>query len=110
MAKIEKKKGNDQEILEGKVFALLAYLSVLCIIPLVFKKQNDFALFHGRQGLVIFVGEVAVFILHIVLGPWILKLGTFAFGIFSLIGIVAVLQDQYLKLPIVWDVAEKITL
>ncbi len=110
MDRRENKKGNAQEILEGKIFALLAYLSVLCIIPLVFKKDNHFSLFHGKQGLIIFVGEVAVFILQIILGPWIWKLGMFALGIFSLIGIVAVLRDHYLKLPIIWDIAEKITL
>ncbi|MCK4883162.1 MAG: hypothetical protein KAS92_09075, partial [Candidatus Omnitrophica bacterium] len=58
----------DQQILEGKVFAILSYLSILCIIPLVFKKDNPFVLKHGKQGLILFLGEVAVFILHIILG------------------------------------------
>ena len=97
-------------ILDGKIFALLSYLWVLCIIPLVFKRNNEFALFHGKQGLVIFVGEVAIFIIQIILGGWFLRLGIFLFGLFSLIGIIAVLNGKYLKLPIVADIAEKITL
>ena len=97
-------------ILEGKMFALLAYLSILCIVPLVLKKENPFVLEHGKQGLVIFVGEVAVFVAHIILGAWFLRLGFFCFGILSLMGIIHVLQGRYIKIPFVYDVAEKIVL
>ncbi len=98
------------EVLEGKPLAILSYLSILCILPLVYKRDNAFALHHGRQGLVIFVGEVAIFIIHIILGAWFLKLGIFLFGILSFMGILAVLQGQYAKLPFVAEIAEKITL
>ena len=33
----------DKEILEGKILAILSYLSILCIIPLVIKKDNNLA-------------------------------------------------------------------
>ena len=56
----------DREVLEGKIFALLSYLSIFCIIPLILKKDNRFVLLHGKQGLVIFVAEVGVFILSII--------------------------------------------
>ena len=32
----------DREVQEGKIFAMLAYLSVLCLVPLLLKKQNKF--------------------------------------------------------------------
>lgn len=104
------KRSSEKEILEGKIFAVLSYLSILCILPLLLRKENDFVLSHGRQGLVIFIGEVGVFIIHIVLGPWILSLGTFFFGIISLWGIFKALQGHYVKLPFVFEIAEKITL
>ena len=100
----------DNQVLDGKIYAILSYLFVLCIIPLVLKKENKFVLFHGKQGLILFVGEVAVFILHIVLGSIILKLGFFILGVFSFRGIIAVLQGQYLRLPVIADIAEKIIL
>lgn|SRR3989338_3614488 len=103
-------KVSEKQILEGKIFALLSYLSILCIIPLVFKKDNEFVLSHGKQGLVIFIGEVAVFILHIVLGPGFLRLGIFVFGLFSLWGIIEALKGNSVKLPVVNNIAEKITL
>jgi len=100
----------DQQILEGKVFAILSYLSILCIIPLVFKKDNPFVLKHSKQGLILFLGEVAIFIVHIILGQWILRLGMFVFGIFSFIGLIASLQGRDVKLPIVSKLADSVTL
>ena len=108
MAMPESAAGKD--INEGKVFALLAYLSILCIIPLLLKKDNDFVLAHGKQGLVIFVGQVAVFILHIIFGQWFLKVGMFILFVFSFIGMIATISGKYLALPIVAKIAEKITL
>jgi len=99
-----------QQINEGKVFAILSYLSILCIIPLVFKKDNPFVLKHSKQGLILFLGEVAVFIIHIILGHWILRLGMFIFGVFSFIGLVASLQGRDAQLPIVSKLAEAVTL
>ena len=100
----------EEEILEGKVLAILSYLSILCIVPLVLKKDNAFVLSHGKQGLVIFVGEVAVFVIQIVLGPWFFSLGSFVFGVMSLLGIIEVLRGHYVKFPFISDIADKITL
>lgn len=98
------------QVLEGKIFAVLAYLSILCILPLIFKKNNAFVLQHGKQGLVIFVGEVAVFILHIMLGVWFLRLGIFVLGVLSFIGLMAALKGVYIRLPIVSNIADNIIL
>jgi uncharacterized membrane protein len=99
-----------QEIQDGKIFALLSYLSILCILPLVLKKSNAFVLKHAKQGLVIFLGQVAVFIAHIILGVWLLKLGSFVLWVMSFVGIVAVLKGEYTPLPVVHDIADKIDL
>jgi uncharacterized membrane protein len=101
---------HDPEVLEGKVYAILSYLSIFCIIPLVIKKDNAFVLKHGKQGLVIFIAQVAVFIIHIILGNWFLRLGMFILGVVSLLGIIFVLKGEYVKIPIVSNIADKITL
>ena len=101
---------SDEEINDGKIFALLAYLSILCIIPLVLKKSNPFALYHGKQGLVIFIGQVAVFIVSIIIGPGLTHFLWFVLGVFSLWGVVESLRGNYVKMPLISDVAEKITL
>ena len=99
-----------EQINDGKIFAILSYLSIFCIIPLLFKKDNKFVLAHSKQGLVIFVGEVAIFIVQIVFGAWALKLGLFVLGVLSFMGIIAVLKGEYIKIPLVFDIAEKIIL
>jgi len=103
-------KKEDPQIIEGKVFAILSYLSIFCIIPLLFKKDNPFVLSHGKQGLVLFVCEAAVFILHIAFGVWLLKFGTFVLGVLSFVGIVNVLMGRYVRLPFVASAADKISL
>lgn len=100
----------EDDVLEGKVIAILSYLSILCIIPLIFKKNNTFVLIHSKQGLVLFVAEVAVFILHIVLGNWFLKLGMFILLSLSFFGLLAVIRGQHIRIPVISTVAEKITL
>ena len=101
---------DDQQIVEGKVWAVLAYLSIFCILPLIFQKNNSYVLFHGRQGIVLFVAEATIFILHILLGTWILRLGMFLCGVCSLIGIMGTLKGQHYKIPFIADIAEKISL
>ena len=106
----QKEDKDDREIIEGKTFALLSYLSILCIIPLILKKDNKFCLFHARQGLVIFIGEIAITFIGIIpiLGWFIFSLFSLVLGILSLVGIVQALMGNYWKIPVVGDIAEKI--
>ncbi|MBU0467953.1 MAG: hypothetical protein KKD07_06950 [Candidatus Omnitrophica bacterium] len=107
---MNKKISNDDlQVVDGKIFAMLSYLSILCIIPLILKKDNEFVLKHGKQGLVIFVSEVAVFILSFII-PWIFKLGIFLLLILSFIGIISALQGRITRLPFVADIADSIIL
>lgn len=105
-------KQQDQEVQEGKIFAVMAYLGILCLLPLLLKKENKFALFHGKQGLVIFIGEIAAMILSIIpfLGWMISFLAFLFFGIISLVGIVQALMGNFFKMPVISNFAEKISL
>ena len=98
-----------EDILEGKMYALLAYLSILCIIPLILKKNNPFVLAHGKQGLVLFVAEVGVFVFSIMF-PWGYAPLMFLLMAFSFWGIIAVLRGQTVRLPVAASIADKIIL
>ncbi len=100
------KKKNDAE---DKIFAIMAYLSILCIVPLVFKKDNKFVLSHSKQGLVIFVGFVCIFVVSI-LFDWILRPGLFLLGLASIYGIIESIRGKYIKIPLIHQIADKITL
>jgi len=101
-----------KEIQEGKFFAAVGYIFILCMIPLLLKKDNKFALFHGKQGLVLFIFEIAASILRIIpaLGDLIFTLVFVVCGILSLIGIVHVLMNNYWEMPVVGEIAKKISL
>ena len=107
MAKSESQQ--EKQVLEGKIFAVLSYLSILCIIPLVLKKDNDFVLSHGKQGLVLFVAEVAVFIVSVII-PWFFQPLIFVCGVFSFWGMIEVLRGRCVRLPCISDIADKISL
>ncbi len=112
MTKENDKKELDKEVKEGMFFAAIAYIFILCIVPLMLKKDNKFAVHHGKQGLVLLIGEIAIGILGLIpfLGLIIFIIGTMLFGILSLIGIVQVLMGKYWKMPIVANIANKIAI
>lgn len=99
-----------KEIKDGKFFAIISYLGFLCVAALVLKKDNKFTLYHARQGLVLFVFEVAALILLVVpvLGWIISNFGLAAFGLISLWNILQVLMGKYNRFPIISDIAKKI--
>lgn len=105
-------KAVDPVIREGKFFAGIGYLSILCFVPLFLKRDNKFAQFHGRQGLILFILEVAASMLVVVpiVGEAVFRLAWVIFGIFSLAGIVKVLMNQYWEMPVIYPISSKVTL
>ena len=100
------------EIQEGKFFAVISYISFLCIVTLLLKKDNKFALYHAKQGLVLFVFEVACFILTIipVLG-WVIRIfGSVILFLCSLWGILQALSGNYNRFPVISKIADNIIL
>lgn len=101
----------DPEVQDAQFFAAIGYLSFLCFVPLALKRNNKFALFHGKQALVLFILELAAAILKVVpaLGDLVFTLAFVIFGIVSLIGIVKVLMGERWEIPMVSEIAERIT-
>lgn len=102
----------DPEVQEGKFFAAIGYLFVLCFVPLLLKKGNRFAQFHGKQALVLCILEFAASILKVIpaLGDVVFSLAFVVLGILSLVGIIKVLMGEYWEMPVVHEIASKISL
>ncbi|WP_254434943.1 hypothetical protein [Magnetospirillum sp. UT-4] len=85
------------------VMAALSYLSVLCFVPLVLEREDEFVYFHAKQGMVLWIwGVVALFSLHIpVLGGWIFGLSSMGVLVFSVLGLVSVVFQRAWKLPVI---------
>ncbi len=92
------------------MYAVLAYLWILCLVPVFLKKTDAFVRFHVRQGLMLFIVEVGIGIISIVpvFGGIIAVLGILICGILSLTGIVQVLMGNRWKMPVIGEWAEKI--
>lgn len=93
-----------------KLMSILAYVSVLILIPFLVAKDNPTVHYHIRQGVVLVAIEIALWIMREIL--WISFLypifGFLHFGllILSIIGIVNVLQKKEAELPLVGQYAK----
>ncbi|MDD3295754.1 MAG: hypothetical protein PHU64_00145 [Candidatus Omnitrophica bacterium] len=106
---MEEKKFTEVEIKEGAPFAALSYVFFLWILTFIFKKDNAFALYHARQGIVIFIGDV------ICLTFMFIPIIGVLFGLLALIlavvrvyGILLSLTGKSDKIYVISDLAEKL--
>ena len=101
-----------KEIEEGKFFAVISYISFLCVVSLLLKKDNKFVLFHAKQGLVLFAFQVACLVLSIIpaIGPVIKLFGILIVFTISLRGIFQAMMSKYARIPLVSNIADKIVL
>ena len=95
---------DDKDVQENKLWAFLGYLGILCLIPLLAKKDSRFAQFHAKQGLVMLIGY---FFVWIPIVGWLLGIVLFVFWIMA---IISVFSGQMKPLPIIGDLAAKINI
>lgn len=74
-------KGSVNNSVNGSVImAAMSYLGILFLVPLIFAKDDDFAQYHSRQGLMLFI---SLFVMRIVTGildiQWVATLATLYF-------------------------------
>ncbi len=99
---------SQEETKEVNMIAILSYLGILVIIPLLVAKGDEFVQYHAKQGLVLLVvGVVSMFIGVVPIIGWILAPFIFlACLILALIGIINVLKKQKKQLPIIGQYAK----
>jgi len=97
---------------DDKGIALLSYLFLLCLVPLLTKKDSPFVQFHARQGLVLVVAWFVNWIIGIVpvIGWVVAFLGNLLLLGLSIMGIVNVVQGKKVELPFIGKYAKKINL
>ena len=92
-----------EAVKKNTLMAALAYIGPLVIVSYLTAKDDPFVKFHIKQGLVLFVIEVAVWILGMMLYPlWmIFNIINFATLILAIVGIIRVTKCEEKELPIV---------
>lgn len=99
-----------------RFLAVLSYLGILVVVPILAGNDSKFVKFHANQGLVLFLVKVIWRVLRFVLSHFlwfmnvgIISLGTifnlmeFGFLILTIIGIVNALKSEKKELPIIGD-------
>lgn len=99
-------KDRDAEINKG--MAALSYVWVLCLVPLLGKRDSEFAQFHAKQGLVLFGIEVVGSLVFWF--PIFGQLLALALLVVSVMGIVKTLNGEWWEIPYIYDWSKKIKL
>lgn len=95
------------DIQQNKVMAVLSYLGILFLVPLLAAPNSPYARFHANQGLVLFileaiVGTVSAFIAKIpIVGAIITSVLGLILLIFAILGIVNAATGKANELPII---------
>jgi len=97
-----------------KIFGILAYVGILCLVPILAAKDSPFAKYHANQGLVLFLLEVIIsvtlFVVGIILAmlPGVLGLLNLILSliwlgplILAILGIVNAAAGKCVPLPII---------
>ena len=101
-----------EDIEENKVIALLSYLGIVVLVPLLAKKESPYAQFHAKQGLVLLIAWIAIGIITVIpIIGWIIgPIASIVLLIFSIIGIINALGGQTKELPLIGQFGEKLNL
>jgi len=87
----------------ARMLAIMSYLGILCFVPLMRGRDDEFVYFHARQGLIIWMlGVVGIFSLYIPgLGKWMFTTSLFFVLVLSIIGVISALLHRAWKLPMI---------
>lgn len=100
------------------IFLVLSYLGILCLIPLLAKKDDPEIQWHAKNGLALFIAEliwIAIRIALIFVRIPLLGCGMFAiscavwigFLVLSIMGIIKAVNGQRFRIPVLTDMSEK---
>lgn len=101
-----------KDVEENKGITFLSYIGILCLIPLLSKKDSKFAQYHAKQGVLLLIYFVVDSIIYVipVIGWAVGVIGYIAGLVFAIMGLIAVSKGECKELPIIGKYASKIKL
>jgi uncharacterized membrane protein len=101
---------SQQDIDNNRFYAVMSYLWILCFVPLIWRRDSEFATYHAKQGVVLLIAEFFG-----MMTGWIPLVGFFLSGfigfilaIFTLFGIINAIDGKYWEMPVIGKYAKKI--
>ncbi|MDP3244160.1 MAG: DUF4870 domain-containing protein [bacterium] len=93
-----------------RIIAAIGYLWILCLLPLLTKRNSEFAQHHGKQGLVLTIASFAIWLVawFPIVGWLIGFFGSLILVVLAVVGIMNALQGKYWEMPILGEYAKKI--
>jgi uncharacterized membrane protein len=104
----KKKTAKDLDAEINKNIAAMSYLWILCLVPLLGKRDSEYAQFHAKQGLVLFGIELlaSLFVWFPVFG----QLFMLVLLVISVMGVVKTLNEEWWEIPFIYEWSKKIKL
>ena len=107
---------DQHDIDNNRIVAAIGYVFILCLLPLLGKKESKFAQFHGKQGLVLPIAAVVLWIAGFILafipilGWLVMFIGCVSLVVLGILGIVNALGGKYWEMPFLGKYAREIKL
>lgn len=94
---------SEQDITQNKVYAILAYLGILFLVPLVVAKDSPYARYHTNQGVVLFLVGLIINIIGIIpiLGWIVATVGHIVLLVLRIMGMWNAFKGEAKPLPLV---------
>ena len=88
---------------KNKLMAAISYIWILFLVPLLAAKDDAFARYHANQGLVLFLVNIALYIISIIpfVGPILSAIGGIATLILMILGIINAVKGEMKPLPFI---------
>lgn len=97
---------------DNKGMALLSYIGILVLVPLLTVKDDEFVQFHAKQGLVLLIAAIAISVVGVIplLGWLIAFVGGLTCLVLAVMGIINVLNGEKKPLPLIGQFSDKINI
>lgn len=95
---------------EERIISALGYIGILCIVPLLIKKDSAFCQHHGKQGLVLFIAwTLNTLILIVPILGWLASfIGSIILFVLSVLGVVKAYLGESWTMPILGKYAKNL--
>ena len=103
---------DQKDVEENKLIACLSYIGILCLVPLLAKKDSKYAQEHGKQGLVLLIAFVVVMVVGWIpiLGWLVGFFGSLILLVLGLIALIKCLMGEFWEIPVIGQYRNKINL
>lgn len=95
---------NPADVEKNKIFAILSYIGILFVVPLLAAKDSPFAMYHANQGLILFLLSIALGVATSIV--WVLAIVAWAVPlVFMILGIINAANGQMKPLPLIGGIS-----